>query len=1202
MNERDIFIEAIEIESLQDRQTFLAQACECDTFLRERVEALLLAHDKGNSLLESPPVVAPDATIDQLISEKPGTRIGPYKLLEQIGEGGMGVVYVASQREPLSRTVALKIIKPGMDTREVVTRFAAERQALALMDHPNIAKVFDAGATDAGRPYFVMELVKGTPVTEFCDQHQLTTRQRLELFVSLCHGVQHAHQKGVIHRDLKPSNVLVEVHDVRPVPKIIDFGIAKAVGQHLAEQSLHTGLSQMVGTPLYMSPEQAGQGSVDVDTRSDIYSLGVVLYELLTGHTPFERDAMRTAGVDEMRRIIREVDPPRPSARVSTLEAADVSTIAGRRQIEPRKLSQQLRGELDWIVMKAMDKDRDRRYESVNGLAADVERYLGDKPVEACPPSAAYRFKKFARRNRTALVTSALIALALIVGAGVSVWQAIRATHAEQQVGATLRTAEDRLQLARTAVDEMYTQVAEKWLAQQGNLTDMQREFLEKALAFYQVFSEEEGTEPEVRNEAVVALQRVGAIQEKLGELTAAETAFIQSVKQSTDLVLQYPVRPEFRIDLATGRLALARIYRNTDRTKKAELEADGVNGYGLTKLETASLPDARYRERLARALQRLCGELTQAYRLPEAEAAVGSALKIWESLVKDFPAEVEYRYGLAENYGTQGMQRMWWGEQNEAAELALREAVLRLSHLQKERPDDVRFRLSLANDLTNLGVILHRTNRLDEEQEVTRRAVALFEGLAADFPDVTEYQDGLGDALTNLAGAEKDQGRNLESEEHLRAALGVHEKLADRHPDVTENEGNYGETSRSLSHLLNRQAKYDEARQVLERALSRAKEALKSTPSQRGLMVNVVNCSTGLASTLTQLGDHAQAVRAIEGLLSVFDSAGDRDRSEFPESYDKARPGEILMSEASEKFFVGCILTSCVTLAERDSTLSPAERKKAVHTYTEQASDWLEAATRAAEDWTSNQMKNSSQLASRVAAEGEIRIKRTEQLQHYLPPRPREAAMMGDVLLCKALIQKAIELAPNDPDQYQIADLLTTAPESLRDPDLALKLAQRAVELKPGEAMCKQSLGWALYRSGDWKGSIETLRKQPSAESGFVLAMAYWQLGEKAEAKARLDQGNEWLKGYEQRCEERRKQGKATWPPPSMLKRFQAEATALLTSAPAPVQQKPVPKAEEQSKEQHEQALLKSAPAPQPPDPAAIEKEKTEEKPNAES
>ena len=551
MDEQSIFLEALRKDTPAERAEFLARACAGDQALLRDVELLLKAHVKAGDFLAGG-AVGSTQTIDRGSLEQPGTQIGPYKLLEQIGEGGMGVVYHASQREPIRRTVALKIIKPGMDTREVVARFEAERQALALMDHPNIAKVFDAGATDAGRPYFAMELVKGTPITEYCDQHQLSTRERLALFVTLCHGVQHAHQKGVIHRDLKPSNVLVEVHDVRPVPKIIDFGIAKALGQHLTDMSLHTGLSQMVGTPLYMSPEQAGQSSVDVDTRSDIYSLGVVLYELLTGHTPFESDTLRTAGVDEMRRIIREVDPPRPSARVSTLQAADLLTIADHRHMDPRKLSQQLAGELDWIVMKALDKDRDRRYATANDLAADVERYLHDEPVQACSPSAAYRFTKFARRNQTALVTGALFALVLIVGTGVSVWQAIRATNAElaaiterdekvqlalratnaeQRTAQALLTAQDRLQFGRQAVDEMYTQVAEKWLAQQAELTVVQKEFLEKALAFYQRLSTEQSDDPAVRFETAKAQQREGEIRSKLGQHTEAEAAFRRAVE-----------------------------------------------------------------------------------------------------------------------------------------------------------------------------------------------------------------------------------------------------------------------------------------------------------------------------------------------------------------------------------------------------------------------------------------------------------------------------------------------------------------------------------------------------------------------------------------------------------------------------------------------------------------------------------------------
>ena len=322
----------------------------------------------------------------------------------------MGVVYVAEQTQPVRRKVALKIIKPGMDTKQVIARFEAERQALAMMDHPNIAKVLDAGATESGRPYFVMELVRGIPITDYCDREQLSIPERLELFVLVCRAVQHAHQKGIIHRDLKPSNILVTVIDGAAVPKVIDFGVAKATGAALTERTLYTGFHQFVGTPLYMSPEQADLSGMDMDTRSDIYSLGVLLYELLTGTTPFDQETFRTAAFDEMRRIIREEEPPKPSTRLSSLGATR-TTVSANRKADARHLDRTVRGELDWIVMKALEKDRRRRYETANDFAADVMRYLTDQPVEACPPSAWYPLGKFARRNRVALTTTGLVVL-----------------------------------------------------------------------------------------------------------------------------------------------------------------------------------------------------------------------------------------------------------------------------------------------------------------------------------------------------------------------------------------------------------------------------------------------------------------------------------------------------------------------------------------------------------------------------------------------------------------------------------------------------------------------------------------------------------------------------------------------------------------------------------------------------------------------
>jgi serine/threonine protein kinase/WD40 repeat protein len=432
---KSLFFEAIDQRSPEELRCFLDRACADDTKLRANLEQLLRAHrDAGNFLGGSSP-----AAIDQPRLERPGAQIGPYKLLEQIGEGGMGVVFMSEQTRPVQRRVALKIIKAGMDTRQVVARFEAERQALAMMDHPNIARVLDAGATETGRPYFVMELVRGVSMTEFCNQNSISIRDRLELFVTVCHAVQHAHQKGIIHRDIKPTNVLVTLHDRRPVIKVIDFGVAKATGQKLTDKTLFTGFTQMIGTPLYMSPEQAEMSGLDVDTRSDIYSLGVLLYELLTGTTPFTKARFKTAAYDEIRRIIREEEPPKPSTRMSTVDRAS-TTISEKRQSDPRTLSRLFRGELDWIVMKALEKDRTQRYETASGLAGDIQRYLSDQPVLACPPSAAYRLRKFARRNKAALAMAGLISAALILGTVASSYFALKAnTRAHEADDARIR-------------------------------------------------------------------------------------------------------------------------------------------------------------------------------------------------------------------------------------------------------------------------------------------------------------------------------------------------------------------------------------------------------------------------------------------------------------------------------------------------------------------------------------------------------------------------------------------------------------------------------------------------------------------------------------------------------------------------------------------------------------------------------------------
>jgi serine/threonine protein kinase/tetratricopeptide (TPR) repeat protein len=679
--EESIFAQALEITATAERAAFLDRACADNPALRAEVEALLRAHDRSGDLLDVPD--DPASTSDGPAGERPGAVIGHYKLLEHLGEGGMGTVWMADQTDPIQRRVAVKVVKEGMDSKHVLARFEAERQALALMEHPNIARVLDAGRTPSGRPYFVMELVKGRPITKHCDEKRLGVRERLELFGDVCRAVQHAHQKGVIHRDIKPSNVLVAPFDGKPVVKVIDFGLAKATGRCLTEQTLFTGFGAVVGTPEHMSPEQAEVNNQDIDTRSDIYSLGVLLYELLTGSTPLTRKRAREAPLLEVLRLIREEEPPRPSTRLLESKETLVS-ISAQRHTEPARLTRLVRGELDWIVMRALEKDRSRRYETANGFALDIERYLADEPVQACPPSAAYRIRKFVRRHKGPVLVAGIFAFLLVAGTVGTTTGLLQALAAEGRAVTERDAKEEARRQTLQALNAMTDEVVEDLMGQEGvELTDKRRDFLKTVLAYHAAFPAAKADDAEGRHSRAQGCFRVGRIRHRLGDLTDAAVAYGDAITQEKQLVTDFAMRPDFQQDLATSQARLGEVLAATNQPE-------------------------------------------------EAKAAYRAAVRSWQRLVGDFPRRPEFRQQLADCHLYLGHQLRKTGGPKEA-ETAYRNALKVQHQLVADFGPQPEFRADLAVSYLILGHLLRAAQRRQEADEAAHTGLVLFRQLLAE-------------------------------------------------------------------------------------------------------------------------------------------------------------------------------------------------------------------------------------------------------------------------------------------------------------------------------------------------------------------------------------------------------------------------------------------------------------------------------------
>jgi serine/threonine protein kinase/Flp pilus assembly protein TadD len=1139
-----IFWKALAIPSAPERAHYLKQACGDDDALRAQVEELVAAHPKAERFLEAPAAAQADTLDQPTRAEGPGSHVGPYKLLQQIGEGGMGVVYMAEQTQPVQRKVALKIIKPGMDSRQVIARFEAERQALALMDHPHIAKVLDAGTTETGRPYFVMELVKGVPITRYCDEHHLTPRERLELFVPVCQAVQHAHQKGIIHRDLKPSNVMVCLYDGKPVPKVIDFGVAKATGPKLTERTMFTELGQVVGTLEYMSPEQAELNQLDVDTRSDIYSLGVLLYELLTGTTPLTRKQMKEKTIFELLRMIREEEPPKPSTRLSTTE--ELPAIAANRGLEPRKLSGLVRGELDWIVMKALEKDRNRRYETASAFAGDVQRYLADEPVHACPPSGWYRFGKFARRNRTVLTLAACLILVFGSLAGSVGWavrdRAARDAALDEAVNRAVAEAGTLLADSRWPEAHAVIQRAEALLDSAGRRELPARlQELKQDVAMVQRL---EGIYLQTgRNQSLAyPAQDVASFQAFQDHFLADQDQALAFAQAFRDYGLDLAVLP---IEAAAERMRVRSIHAELawaldslwHETRRRRRPSDPQNPDWQHVLELARKADPDpWRNKLRHALER--GDRKGL----EALAASADVRRLP-------PATLHLLGSTLSNLGS---------PQHAAALMA---------QAQRQRPEHP----WINNTLGYICTYAVNPRQYEVGFACYTAALAVRPYSAALWMHRANARGGLRqwhEAIADYSRSIELNPKNLATWGERGTAyahLGQWGKALEDYCKAIELD------PKNVLTLRYRGVAYNELHQY-DKALADLTKAIELDPNNAAVWTNRGRAFHGLRQYDKALADLTKAIELDPNNAAVWNDRGVvyYDLHQYDKAlatYSKAialdpnnailRNNRGLSYNLSMKWDLAIDdLREALRLrpdyAEAKATLGESYNNLGAH-LSNVRSDHAGAVTafRAAIRLKPNDVVCRFNLGNALRCQGKLGEAEVAYREAILLNSDCAVAHRGLGLILEmqakttealAEYRDAVRLNPNDANFHNhLAWLLATAVDrKLRAPQQAVAAAKRAVQLAPRQSDHWTTLGVAHYRAGTWKEAISALEKSAELTNGdnscgwFFLAMAQWHLGQKDKARRWYAKAVQWMDQNDQKNEE--------------LRRFRAEAEALLT------------------------------------------------------